>query len=74
MWFKNVSGRLGNMFYQRTKGGKIQCKSRLIPWKCKLNPSESQKKSREKFSLALKGKKFSNRQEMFDAINKAMKE
>ena len=65
------SGKYGDSFYQRTKGGKIQKKSLLIDWRSNHNPDNGVNKYRQLLKGAVLGKKFANRAEMVEAIKEA---
>jgi hypothetical protein len=74
MMFERISGKLGTVFYQMAKGNTIQKKLLDRPWASNRNPGNGVVKYREAFRQAVKGKCFSSRAEMQDAIRTAMKE
>ena len=71
--YEIYSGKLGKNFYQRTKGGAIQCKSLLIPWKAKYNPSKRQIYFRKLFAEVVSAHNYTNRAEMYSQIKLALK-
>jgi len=68
MMYDKISGRFGDNFYQLTKGGKQQFKSRLIAWTSNHNPNNGVVQYRILFRNALIGKKFQSRTEMYTHI------
>ena len=68
MYIETISGRYGNYFYQRCKGGKTQFKSRNIDWKSNHDPNSGVIKYRQLFHDALSGQTFSSRKAMYEHV------
>ena len=71
--FNPVSGRYGNLFCQRTRGGKIQIKRLDIDWKSNRTPTDKMVRYRKAFQAAVSGKKFTSRSDMYSSIREAIK-
>lgn len=73
MYIDKISGRFGNYFYQRCKGGKTQFKSRNIDWRSNHDPNSGVVKYRQLFYDALKGSHFTSRKAMYEYVREYIK-